>query len=217
MSYRDTFGGRLYDARKNKKITQSALAKRLHVSKQAVSNWENNKNHPDTDKLADICSILERESSWLLTGQGELTNNEYSIRAGEVIIYKLKEISEYPIVKDHSLARQTTIAYFDASDSSFAIYIEDSSMHPEFIEGDVVIIDPEVSPLPGDRVCALVEGYGDAVFRSYKSSGIKDPSNVQANIFTLLPLNKNWAPIDVNGNGKIIGVMVEHKKPRRTA
>ncbi len=40
-------------------LTQDGLAERLHVTRQAVSNWETGKNQPDLDMLAAIAEALE--------------------------------------------------------------------------------------------------------------------------------------------------------------
>lgn len=219
MSYKDTFGGRLNEARKNKQLSQDSLAKQLGVSKQAVSNWENNQNHPDSKKLHSIGRVLSIDINWLLTGTKKDLNLDTgrSTGAGEVIIYSLKDISDLETAKNDGNIRPSLVSYFDASKSSFAITIEDNSMSPEFIEGDVVIIDPEVSPVPGDKVCALVDGMDDALFRTYKSSGLKLVDNSENSQFSLLPINNNWASINISGNGKLLGVMVEHRKPRRSS
>lgn len=39
-------------------LTQDELAEKLHVTRQAVSNWENDKNQPDLDMLKDLAEVL---------------------------------------------------------------------------------------------------------------------------------------------------------------
>ena len=51
-------GERIKEAREHKGLTQEALADKLHVSKQAVSNWENGKNRPDEDTRPLIAAEL---------------------------------------------------------------------------------------------------------------------------------------------------------------
>ena len=40
-------GEKLRQARLERRLTQEALAERLGVSRQTVSNWENNRSYPD--------------------------------------------------------------------------------------------------------------------------------------------------------------------------
>ena len=49
-------------------LTQEALAEKLHVTRQAVSNWENGKNQPDLEMLALLSWALEADVSALLGG-----------------------------------------------------------------------------------------------------------------------------------------------------
>ena len=40
-------GDKLKNARLDKKLTQEEVAEKLFVSRQSISNWENNKTYPD--------------------------------------------------------------------------------------------------------------------------------------------------------------------------
>lgn len=45
--------------RKEKNITQDQLAEQLHVTRQAVSNWEIGKTQPDIETLSAMAEYLE--------------------------------------------------------------------------------------------------------------------------------------------------------------
>ncbi len=49
----------LKEARIRKNLTQSALADRLGITYQAVSNWERGASLPDLAKLSGLCELLE--------------------------------------------------------------------------------------------------------------------------------------------------------------
>ena len=55
--------------REQKKLTQDELAERLHVTRQAVSNWETGKNHPDLDMLSSLAQALDLELTDLFYGK----------------------------------------------------------------------------------------------------------------------------------------------------
>ena len=54
--------------REKKNITQSELADKLCVTRQAVSNWENGKTEPDIEMLNKIASVLEMSIEELIYG-----------------------------------------------------------------------------------------------------------------------------------------------------
>ena len=54
--------------REKKNITQSELADKLCVTRQAVSNWENGKTEPDIEMLNKIASVLEITIEELIYG-----------------------------------------------------------------------------------------------------------------------------------------------------
>ena len=63
------FSERLSMARREKGMTQSAVAEILNVSFQAVSLWERGETTPDIDKLEDISRLYQVSLDWLLTGK----------------------------------------------------------------------------------------------------------------------------------------------------
>ena len=61
-------GERITVLRKEKDISQAELAKRMNVSRQAVSKWEQGSSSPDTDRLIQLAEILDTEVEYLATG-----------------------------------------------------------------------------------------------------------------------------------------------------
>lgn len=55
--------------RAEKNLTQDALAEKIHVTRQAVSNWENDKTKPDIEALEALASALEVEIEELIYGE----------------------------------------------------------------------------------------------------------------------------------------------------
>lgn len=62
-------GERIQKLRKKRGLTQAALAERLFVTPQAVSQWERDITIPDTDKLADIAAVLHTTVNKLTAGE----------------------------------------------------------------------------------------------------------------------------------------------------
>lgn len=59
---------RIIALRKEKNISQGDLAKKLNVSRQAVSKWEQGLSSPDTAKLIQLAEIFDTEVEFLATG-----------------------------------------------------------------------------------------------------------------------------------------------------
>ena len=52
------FGKQIRQIRKDPKLTQEQMSAKLNVSRQAVSNWENNKNLPDLEMIITISRVF---------------------------------------------------------------------------------------------------------------------------------------------------------------
>lgn len=92
-------GSKLKNARNEKGITQEQAAELLDVSRQTISNWENNKSYPDiisVIKMSDTYSVsldhlLKEEKSMNQTYQEFLEESTNTVRAkrnlGKLILF----------------------------------------------------------------------------------------------------------------------------------
>lgn len=101
----------------------------------------------------------------------------------------------------------------DLGTNAFALRIKGDSNYPDYKEGEIVIIDPSVTPIPGDMVVAK-NGDDEATFKKYRPRGTDDNGK---EIFELVPLNDDYPTLrsDRDGPMRIIGTMVEHRRFRR--
>jgi hypothetical protein len=91
---------------------------------------------------------------------------------------------------------------------AFGLVVTGNAMSPEFVEGDRIIVDPEVRPTAGDVVIAKVQG-GGTVFRRYRP---RDDGST----FELSASNENYAPVwSDRVKVELIATMVEHHRYRR--
>ena len=67
----ESIGNRIAKYRKEKGLTQEALAEKLGVSSQAVSKWENGASCPDISLLPQLSNELGITTDELLTGKSE--------------------------------------------------------------------------------------------------------------------------------------------------
>lgn len=57
--------------RQEKQMSQEQLAEQLHVTRQAVSNWENGKTQPDVDTLMQLASVFDVSVERIIYGKGK--------------------------------------------------------------------------------------------------------------------------------------------------
>lgn len=69
-------------------------------------------------------------------------------------------------------------------------------------EGTVILVDPEVEAVSGKLVVAKLESENEATFKKYV---------VDAGHRYLKPLNPQYSMIPINGNCRIVGVVVDAK------
>lgn len=95
---------------------------------------------------------------------------------------------------------------------TFALRVVGDSMEPEYREGDIILVDPDVSPRPGDAVVAR-NHHEEATFKKYRSRGRDADGN---DVFELVPLNADYATIRSDEEPiRIIGVVVQHTRMRK--
>lgn len=73
-------GKNLKQLRQREKLTQDALAERLHVTRQAVSSWETGKTQPDIETLTALAEALHADVRELIYGPGRI-ERPYADRA----------------------------------------------------------------------------------------------------------------------------------------
>lgn len=108
-------------------------------------------------------------------------------------------------------AQEFTLTDLEHPSAAFALRIQGDSMEPEYKAGDIVVINPNIEPVPGDFVIATETG--ETMFRQYRAAGRNEAG---ADVFELTPLNPLYAPMRSDRvELAIVGVMVEHRRFRR--
>ncbi|GHT85646.1 hypothetical protein FACS18947_4670 [Bacteroidia bacterium] len=71
-----TFSEKLLKMRKERGMSQEALAEQLNTTRQAVSKWENGQGFPETEKILMIGNIFNVSIDYLLKEESEFTDGE---------------------------------------------------------------------------------------------------------------------------------------------
>ena len=65
-------GKQLKDARIHYGMTQEFVAEKLHVSRQTISNWENEKSYPDIISVIELSNLYSVSLDDLLKGDKKM-------------------------------------------------------------------------------------------------------------------------------------------------
>ena len=197
-------GQRIQVERKAKGLTQAKLAELAGGLKQPrVNNWEQGIRTPGPEEIKQLAKVLEVSPAFLmcltdrkqphpldknyvgalipLLSSEQLDNPQHwiqSIREGEYD----GEITFIPITIE--LAKMI-------GDNAFALKMEDESMEPELKPHDVLIINPDATPKPGNFVVVKSDDNPEVIIRRYKQLSISKSTQQ----FELLATNKNWPDI----------------------
>ena len=222
MNFREQIASRITKARKAKGITIKELSARTEtLSPARISNWEQGTRSPGPVEAKLLASVLHVSASYLLcltdSPEGELTLiGEGGARFVPVLMMKeaphAKELiqsnAERSLLFD-AREKAVVVDHFNKSNANaclFAVTVEDSSMQPEFSPGDLVIVDAERVPNPGDHVLAYFSAKKQTVFRKY--------GEAEGCLFQLLANNELWATVNVKSGDEamVCGVVVEHRR-----
>ncbi|AGI32180.2 TPA: helix-turn-helix domain-containing protein [Mannheimia haemolytica] len=212
-----TLGDRIKSRRKELKLTQKDLATALKgVSHVAVSQWESSTTKPNSENILDLSTVLQCDISWLLRGNGESNVLPASLGMTKVPLISYIQAGQWTGIDDF---RETCGDYeyiltdLEVSEDAFALEIKGDSMEPDFIEGDRVIIDPDVQPHAGEFVAAINGDY-EATFKKYRP--LEDLDEYGRQHFELIALNPDYHKLStLKQEIRIIGTMVEHRIYRR--
>lgn len=91
------FSDKIKYLRQSKKMDQTALAKKLDVSKQSISNWENGNILPSIDMLCQIADFFHVSTDYLLDREDKEVSDGISL---DVIGLTDKEIEHIKQVVD---------------------------------------------------------------------------------------------------------------------
>jgi SOS-response transcriptional repressor LexA len=221
-----TLGQRIRARRDAVGLTQEKLAAKCGVSRAAVAQWESGVTRPSLDNLVKAAEALSVWLSWLTVGDQSLPDTPNPFASSSVTpsgnrrgvpVIDLERASQWDTLQATLPADLERIAGDpDLSPRAFALLIRDNSMAPDFSEGDKIILDPDVTPQPGDLVVAKLDSEAEATFKKFRPRGT---DGTGASPIELAPLNPDWPTLVINTEnpGRIIATLVEQRRYRRRA
>lgn len=209
MSANYTIGERIQFKRKQFGMTQTELAQKLGITHSAVHQWENDLSSPNAFNLITLLKIFDCSAEWLLQGIGVSSKKE---QYGVDNIRKMPLMTDNEIlgVKNTTYSQQEWVVYSgNISETSFAYRIDNNSMLPVFLNGDLVLIDPNRQP---ETDCFVLVSVADTIFvRKY----IIEKIDKNQTKFSLIPLNNDYSVISWQDEQvTILGTVIEHRSSR---
>ena len=197
-------------------ITQLALAKKLGVSRVSVTKWENGTTKPDGENLHQLAQALSTTPEWILYGSGDEAIDDTRV------VPFLKPPVAVPIISavqaglwtdSYACSRLTDVISWtqttaNVSDEAFGLVVRGESMTnpqglPSIPEGSIGIVEPhygQLDDLYGKIVVAILDGTSEA---TVKKLVWDSPYSY------LMPLNPLFKPIQIDGNCRIVGKVVQ--------
>lgn len=213
---------RLDLAIKNAQASKSELARACEVKPASVSDWLSGKSKSMRAHTAQkAAAFLNVNPVWLSTGEGSM-HMDVNVLPSKLGVKKIPLLSfvqagELTDIGQIDPDNFSDFLYVDSDipDDCYGLIISGKSMEPDFREGDKLVIDPCLSPRPGDFVVARGEGFdcNNFTFKKYRPRGIDENGH---EYFELVPLNEDYASIFSNRTPcKIAGVMIQHIREYR--
>ena len=164
--------------------TQDQVAKSLGITKGAVSNHENNQrvlNVIDIEKYANLYGVLPGTLFDVNFNEDNVSRFSLIHLLNEVQAGMFTDINEINCMETDMFPVDSVYA------QCFALTVKDNSMNPEYLDGDILVINPYIQPTSGDLVIACNEVESKATFKKYRERY----ENGQM-YFELVPLNPDF-------------------------
>jgi SOS-response transcriptional repressor LexA len=207
-------------------IKKIDLAHACGVSRGAVSMWFNGTTKSlEGANLTNAAAATGVNPHWLATGKGPKeppSTTRIMVDPNQIadIVRFIPRISwvqagMWTEIVDHLApgdAEEMIACHKNIGKHGFALKIKGKSMEPDFKEGDLVLIDPDLQPNPGDFVVAK-NSEEEATFKRYRPRGMNDKGEFY---FELVPLNEDFETMRSDRQSiQIIGVAIDHIRSLR--
>lgn len=222
-----SFGKRVKKARLSSGLSQEGLAFAISnwgddrtITRTAIAQWESGSTKEvESANLLKAAKILGINPTWLLFGTGPMKSPPINMPLTSCIksIPLLSSIQalNYKNRSDNNLfvGLDPELATFTGP-NTFALVITYERMSPTLAPGDLVLIDPDIKPLPGEIILVELKIKNNSLLGRYRPL---DFHNHPISNFELIPCNRYWPTVKIcnENRGRIIGTLIEHRRKRR--
>ena len=157
----DSFATRFRLARKRKKLTQVTVADALGVTQSAVAQWESGRCFPSLDLAPRIKKLLDIEYAPRLMEEAANYHGARGRRPRLPIVGSPAPGDEERIlVDDRALGEILAPPQLEGVKGAKAVYVRGRAMEPRYFAGEIIYLNPNRSPNPGDFIFITVKEPG---------------------------------------------------------
>ncbi|MCU8044390.1 MULTISPECIES: LexA family protein [unclassified Shewanella] len=198
-------------------VTQSMLAEKMGMSQGAIAHWLGGNRKPSIEDIASMMSIVGI-SHMTLGADGLIDYPDSVLGNTKEVPAKISYVKSYPVISYVQAGAWTeAVESCPASDewyettertseNCFWLRVSGDSMTSpsgvSFPEGTLILVDTERDHQNGSFVVAKLTDVNEATFKKLV---------IDAGQKFLKPLNSSYPTLPINGNCKIIGVVVDAK------
>lgn len=152
--------------RKQRGYTQKDMGKKLGISQQGYSAYENGKTSPDPEMLYKIASLYGCSMEYLVKGwqAAQSKTRKIAVYTG---LSNTDSLKTAPILDEMEVDRNL----YGSDQEYFALIVADDAMYPHYLIGDIVLIKKQTSCVTGNDIVVSLEGKS-AVIRRYENYGM---------------------------------------------
>lgn len=172
---------RLKELRKRKGLTQVELAKQIGIGQSGYSDWERGITRIDSESLAKLSAIFSVSVGYIL---GEDENERESFRRVPVLGSVPAGIPT-DAIEDIIDWEDLPESMFAGGKEYFALEVKGNSMWPDYLPGDIVIVQRQPCCESGDVCVVYVNGYAATL----KRVKVDEDGSV-----SLIPQNPEYPP-----------------------
>jgi SOS-response transcriptional repressor LexA len=164
-----------------------------------MTNWEQGIRAPGPEEIKQLAQALEVSPAFLMCLSDENQTKNTKNPSQLIPLLDHRQACNAPLhinaIREHK--QSDDVVYISVSAAllpqlsvdAFALKMTDESMTPEIRVNDVLVIDPSISPNPGDYVVVKMANKPEPIICQYKKLSYTSPE------FELVTLNANWPNI----------------------
>lgn len=168
-------------ARKAANMTQAEVAKIVGITQNGYSYWENGKAKIDHESLTKLANVFGVTTDFLVG----ITEDAESKIAKIPVLGSVPAGIPLEAIEDIKDWEDIPASMVSSGKEYFALQVQGDSMWPDYLPGDVVIVQKTPSCASGDDCVVYVNGY-DATLKQVKLGADGSVS--------LVPRNQSYPP-----------------------